>query len=195
MKPTFVDRLKAVMGDEPPTPWARARGISPATIHEWLTKTGVTPYPKTLDRLQGRTGIPKAWWLDGELPPPEPLYDLLIQGPDGHTYIEAKPTVEGPVDLASPQLKGLMTPALGQGKTQLAGRVNRVATEVPSSDIDPLLLERVVSLMLEYLEENKDRVRIDIKRQAALIAVLYRWAAKSGGISDEEFAQLMRAAA
>lgn len=71
---TFADRLKAVIGDEHPTPWATDRGISAATIHEWLTK-GVTPYPKTMAKLVSGTGIPKEWWLRGELPPPQPGAD------------------------------------------------------------------------------------------------------------------------
>lgn len=69
---TFADRLKAVIGDEPPTPWATARGISGATIHEWLTK-GAAPYPKTMAKLVAGTGIPEEWWMHGELPPPQPV--------------------------------------------------------------------------------------------------------------------------
>ena len=69
---TFADRLRAVIGDEPPTPWATARKISGATVHEWLTK-GTGPYQKTLGRLVEGTGIPEWWWLHGELPPPAPM--------------------------------------------------------------------------------------------------------------------------
>ena len=68
---TFADRLRAVIGNEPPTPWATARGISGATVHEWLTK-GSIPYPKTMAKLVSGTGIGEEWWLHGDLPPPAP---------------------------------------------------------------------------------------------------------------------------
>lgn len=61
---TFAERLLEVIGDEDPTPWATARGISGATVHEWLKK-GVTPYPKSLDKLVAATGRSKSWWLTG----------------------------------------------------------------------------------------------------------------------------------
>lgn len=66
---SFADRLLAVIGDEDPTPWATARGISGATIHEWLKK-GSVPYPKSMKKLVEGTGIDADWWLHGELPPP-----------------------------------------------------------------------------------------------------------------------------
>jgi len=69
MEKTFADRLLEVIGDEDPTPWATARGISGATIHEWLKK-GTTPYPKSLRKLVAGTGISEAWWLRGEGVPP-----------------------------------------------------------------------------------------------------------------------------
>lgn len=101
-------------------------------------------------------------------------------------------------DLDPSKVRGLVVHASGAGKTgasQQSLRNEAVHDHQPYGEVDPLLLEKVVGQMLRYLEENKDRVRIDVERQAALIAILYRWAAKSGGISDEEFLQLMRAAA
>lgn len=69
MEKTFADRLREVIGDEDPTPWATTRGISGATIHEWLKK-GTAPYPKSMRKLVAATGIPEAWWLRGEGVPP-----------------------------------------------------------------------------------------------------------------------------
>lgn len=64
MEKTFADRLREVIGDEDPTPWATARGISGATIHEWLKK-GTAPYPKSLRKLVAATGRSTSWWLTG----------------------------------------------------------------------------------------------------------------------------------
>lgn len=68
---TFAERLKAVIGAEKPTRWATDRGISGATMSEWLNG-GAIPYPKTMAKLEAGTGIPKEWWLHGDLPPPKP---------------------------------------------------------------------------------------------------------------------------
>jgi phage repressor protein C with HTH and peptisase S24 domain len=65
MEKTFADRLREVIGDEDPTPWATARGISGATIHEWLKK-GTAPYPKSMLKLVAGTGKSKSWWLTGQ---------------------------------------------------------------------------------------------------------------------------------
>lgn len=65
MEKTFADRLREVIGDEDPTPWATARGISGATIHEWLKK-GALPYPKSMSKLVAGTGRSKTWWLTGK---------------------------------------------------------------------------------------------------------------------------------
>lgn len=87
---TFADRLRAVIGDEAPTAWARARGISAATISEWLGK-GTSPYPKTMKKLVAGTGIPEDWWLNGDLPPPKPcLFDF------GNEEKKPAPRVEQP---------------------------------------------------------------------------------------------------
>lgn len=64
MEKTFADRLREVIGDEDATPWATARGISGATIHEWLKK-GTAPYPKSLRKLVTATGRSTSWWLTG----------------------------------------------------------------------------------------------------------------------------------
>lgn len=68
MEKTFADRLLEVIGDEDPTPWATARGISGATMHEWLKK-GALPYPKSMNKLVAETGRSKSWWLTGREEP------------------------------------------------------------------------------------------------------------------------------
>ncbi len=82
----FADRLRAVIGDEPPTRWATDRGISGATMHEWLTKD-TTPYPKSMAKLVAGTGIPEEWWLKGNLPPP------AAGTPQGSDLQPCRPTV------------------------------------------------------------------------------------------------------
>ena len=91
---TFAGRLRAVIGDEPPTPWATARKISGATVHEWLTK-GTEPYQKTLGRLVEGTGIPEWWWLHGELPPPPPSTE--VGAPQAQAQKPAEPKVSDAV--------------------------------------------------------------------------------------------------
>lgn len=96
MERTFADRLRSVIGDEDPTPWAAARGISGATMHEWLTK-GTRPYPKTMAKLVAGTGIPAEWWLNGEGDPPPSTQALEsnlqpIQKERPITLREARPT-------------------------------------------------------------------------------------------------------
>lgn len=91
----FADRLRAVIGEDPPTRWATSRGISGATMHEWLTKDS-TPYPKTMAKLVAGTGIPEEWWLHGDLPPPVgaaqaspaagPVSEALRDQPDYETW-------------------------------------------------------------------------------------------------------------
>lgn len=66
---TFADRLRLVIGEEKPTPWAQARGLSATTIHDWLVK-GMQPYPKSLAKLVAATGIPADWWESGDGSPP-----------------------------------------------------------------------------------------------------------------------------
>jgi len=99
MEKTFADRLREVIGDEDPTPWATARGISGATIHEWLKK-GTAPYPKSLRKLVAATGAAEAWWLRGEGPGPTEArldaYGLtesaepLLTGDAGATRLKAE---------------------------------------------------------------------------------------------------------
>ena len=79
MGTSFADRLRMVIGNQKPTPWAQARGISGTTIHDWLVK-GMKPYPKSLDKLVTTTGIPARWWLSGEAPPPSPDTSLMAEG-------------------------------------------------------------------------------------------------------------------
>lgn len=73
---SFADRLRAVIGDQDPTPWAGKFGIAGATISDWLNK-GTMPYPKTMAKLVIGTGIPEHWWLNGGLPPPSPDQALM----------------------------------------------------------------------------------------------------------------------
>ena len=99
MEKTFADRLLEVIGDEDPTPWATARGISGATIHEWLKKGGL-PYPKSMRKLEAATGAAEAWWLRGEGPGPNEVrleaYSLpesaepLLSGDDAATRLKAE---------------------------------------------------------------------------------------------------------
>ena len=78
MERTFADRLRLVMGDEKPTPWAQARGISGTTVHDWLVK-GMQPYPKSLAKLVAATGIPSEWWLNGAGDHPLPDQSLMTK--------------------------------------------------------------------------------------------------------------------
>lgn len=75
-----------------------------------------------------------------------------------------------------------------------------VATEPPVAEygapvLDPHLLEAVTSALFSWIDEHKDVVRIDPSRYGALITVLYRWAANSGGLRADDLEQIMRAAA
>lgn len=61
--------------------------------------------------------------------------------------------------------------------------------------VDSLLLEQVIAVFIEYIDANRDRVRIDRSRHAAVIAVLYKIAAATGKADKSELEQVLRAAA
>lgn len=61
--------------------------------------------------------------------------------------------------------------------------------------VDSLLLEQVIAVFIEYIDANRDRVRIDRSRHAAVIAVLYKIAAAAGKADKSELEQVLRAAA
>lgn len=65
----FGDRVRWVIGREQWTPWAVRHGFAPSTVDGWL-KGEITPYRKTLEKLEEKTGIPAEWWKSGEGPPP-----------------------------------------------------------------------------------------------------------------------------
>lgn len=65
----FGDRVRWVIGREQWTPWAVRHGFAPSTVDGWL-KGEITPYRKTLEKLEEKTGIPAEWWRSGEGPPP-----------------------------------------------------------------------------------------------------------------------------
>lgn len=99
------------------------------------------------------------------------------------------------LDEAHPAV-GAQGAQLYQGSAAPAGSVLAL-TAVPYRVglVDSLLLEQVIAIFLEYLDANKDRVRIDRGRHAAVIAVLYKIAAASGKADKAELEQVLRAAA
>jgi phage repressor protein C with HTH and peptisase S24 domain len=66
----FRHRFNAVAGTKPYA-WGAQLGLEKAFITNCLRSTE-KPQQKSLDRLVAVTGIPKEWWLHGDLPPPKP---------------------------------------------------------------------------------------------------------------------------
>lgn len=62
-------------------------------------------------------------------------------------------------------------------------------------DVNSLLLQQVVEVFFDWMQENRDRVRLDRSRWGAVIAVLYKVAAKSGKAEKSELEQVLSIAA
>lgn len=61
--------------------------------------------------------------------------------------------------------------------------------------VDPVLLQQVIDFFYQWLQENRDQVRIDRSRHGTIISVLYKIAAQSGTFSAPDLAQVLRMAA
>lgn len=62
---SFVDRLKMLIGDEKPYPWANRLGIAQATFNR-IWKDGWIPKGETLLLISEKTGCSIDWLLTGE---------------------------------------------------------------------------------------------------------------------------------
>lgn len=72
------------------------------------------------------------------------------------------------------------------------GATHRKAAE-PGQDFNPLLLQQVVDFFFSWMQEH--RVKIDQAKYGAVIAILYRIAARHGKVVNEELAQVLAVAA
>lgn len=61
----FIQRLKLLIGDEKPYPWAAKVGITQATFNR-MWKDGVAPKSDTLLLISEKTGCSIDWLLTGE---------------------------------------------------------------------------------------------------------------------------------
>lgn len=61
--------------------------------------------------------------------------------------------------------------------------------------VDSLLLQDVIDFFHVWLEQNKDRTRIQRSAHGAVIAVLYRYASQTGKVEKAELEQVLRIAA
>lgn len=64
-----------------------------------------------------------------------------------------------------------------------------------TAEVDSLLLQQVADVFFGWMHEHRDKVRIDRSRWGAVIAVLYRVAAKSGKAEKSELEQVLSIAA
>lgn len=64
-----------------------------------------------------------------------------------------------------------------------------------AESVDSLLLQQVADFFFAWMDENRNRVRIDRSRWGAVIAVLYKVAAKSGKAEKAELEQVLSIAA
>lgn len=78
------DRLKELIGDERPYPWAERIGISPATFTR-MWNEGVPPKADSLIKISEATGVSIDWLLTGQ----EPMWraDLIAHTKDGKVLI------------------------------------------------------------------------------------------------------------
>lgn len=168
---TFPQRVALVVGRHP-FAWAKANGVSKATMQSWLRSE--RPQLASLSRLEGLTGIPVDWWQSGAWPPPgwpaelpshagECLgaYALDPKAVGGGTRVELKDG-SGEVFLPESTVKGVIAHAVGSGKTmsmlQVAlamqlGKMAKSASWLPS-DLSVDECDSLVSDALALLQQH-----------------------------------------
>lgn len=135
----------------------------------------------TQDEFSGRTGIPLSTLKKYEGSHREPGADAM-----------------GLLSAAGIDINWLLTGAgqmlLGESKAD-GVREPEAVYSVSRAAIDPLLLQGVIDFFYGWLDEHKDRVRIDRSRHGAVISVLYTVAERGGVIRKAELEQVLGLAA
>ena len=88
----------------------------------------------------------------------------------------------------------LATGRLPKTRAELRAMQDAAKAAAPGA-IDSVLLQEVMEFFARWVRDNATRVRIDQDRHAAVIAVLYKIAAKSGKVEKPELEQVLSLAA